>query len=92
MVQVEEVDEMTGVLPPQRPIFRGRTVLPRFVPKKSKRLTFSAPCWIFLSAGERPADWEKRENLFSEGAEAGFCGVGHRNCAAAPVKWLQDTP
>ena len=43
MVQVEEVDEMTGVLPPQRPIFRGRTVLPRFDPRRSQALVVHEP-------------------------------------------------
>ena len=33
MVQVEEIiDEMKGVMPPQRPTLRGRTVLPRSLP------------------------------------------------------------
>jgi hypothetical protein len=43
MVQVEEVDEMTGVLPPQRPIFRGRTVLPRFDPRRSQAIVAYEP-------------------------------------------------
>ena len=42
MVQVEEVDDM-GVLPPQRPIFRGRTVLPRFDPRRSQAIVAYEP-------------------------------------------------
>ncbi len=47
MVQVEEVEtiinEMKGVVPPRRPTFRGRTVLPRFMPRMSESLAVCEP-------------------------------------------------